>query len=86
MPVRRREQRRTVRVLRKVLMCSHPKKLKLSPLTAVEVLRSADPEELEIVDIKNDGKDGSVKHILFRGVPIYLSIKLSHYMQNMALI
>lgn len=86
MPVRRREQRRTVRVLRKVLMCSHPKKLKLSPLTAVEVLRSADPEELEIVDIKNDGKEGSVKHISFRGVPIYLSVKLSHHMQNMALV
>jgi len=86
MPVRRREQRRTVRVLRKVLMCSHPKKLKLSPLTAAEILMSADPHELKVVDIKDGTNDASVKHISFRGVPIYLSVKLSHNMQNMVLL
>ena len=86
MQVRRKPHRRTVRVLRKVVKSAHPKRLNLSPLTAVEVLSSADPKEVEIVEMEDEMNGERVKHISFRGVPIYLSVKLSHHMQNMALV
>ncbi|MFW3146686.1 MAG: hypothetical protein ACMUIE_07745 [Thermoplasmatota archaeon] len=80
-----KKEDRVVKKLRRVIKMTNPEKLKLSPETARRILRNADPEEIEVVEL--DGEDETkTKHIAFRGVPIYLCIKLSHRQHRLNMI
>ena len=71
---------RMVAGLRKVLVSTNPNRLKLSPETVMDLMRSAGPGEVDIVEL---GKENKSKHIAFNGVPIILSLKLSHRQRRM---
>ncbi len=71
---------RLVPGLRKVVATTNPQKLKLSPDTVMDLIRRAGPGEVDVVEM---GMDKKSKHISFNGVPIILSLKLSHHQRRM---
>jgi len=75
-----RSEGRMVAGLRNVVMATNPQKLKLSPDTVLDLMRSAGPGEVEVVEM---GMENKSKHISFKGVPIILSLKLSHHQRRM---
>lgn len=74
-----RSDGRMVSGLRKVLTTTNPNRLKLSPETVMGLMRGAGPGEVDVVEL---GKERN-KHISFNGVPIILSLKLSHRQRRM---
>ena len=71
---------RMVEGLRKVLSSTNPRRLKLSPETVREIMRSAQPGEVDVMEL---GEGKKSKHISFNGVPIILTLKLSHHQRRM---
>lgn len=71
---------RLVPSIRKVIATTNPQKLKLSPDTVMDLMRNAGPGELDVVEMGTENKS---KHISFNGVPIILSLKLSHHQRRM---
>ena len=78
MIIKRRAENRIIRKLRRIVELTHPRRLKLSPSTVMEVLEGAEPEEIDVVELRIGEDDKKMKHITFNGVPIVLCIKLSH--------
>jgi hypothetical protein len=79
------ENGRLVEGLRKVLSKKKPKRIKLSPDTIMEILENADPSEIGIIEMDMNDSGEISKYISFNGVPMILSIKMSHRQHRVAL-
>lgn len=85
-PKKRRPEPALMRRIKRVIHKIKPDQLDLSPATVLELLETCDREDIDVLEIDWEDNGETTKHISIEGIPIVLSIKLSHLQHRADLI
>ena len=78
MNIRMERESRIVDKMRKILIITSPKRVKLSPRTLRMILTGAERSEIEVVELDILKTGRKKKYISFNGVPVIQHISCSH--------
>ncbi|MGA1820980.1 MAG: hypothetical protein ACMUIG_00475 [Thermoplasmatota archaeon] len=78
MNIRMERESRIVDKMRKILIITNPKRIKLSPRTLRMILTGAERSEIEVVELDISKTGRKKKYISFNGVPVIQYITCSH--------
>jgi hypothetical protein len=82
----RRQDPPLMKRIKRVIKMVKPDQLDLSPATVLELLENCDREDIDVLEIDWEDNGETTKHISIKGIPIILSIKMSHLQHRVDLI